>query len=269
MNIVNFSFKAIIVSTFFLFNHTHIKASNLEEIEAIVFDLNGVVVETNIIESFKFIGAMNFFYFSLETFLLLDSKYFLDALNEVPSEIEKKSYHNNKQMPPIMIEWLIGHSNNKEILERTKKAINSSLRGRSEKIILNKLSKLTFNPSIFGKNFQLKKDTAQLIKRIKEKTKIKIFALSNWDKESISFLKEKFGNIFSLFDGFVISGEEKHLKPEKEIFEVLINRFNLKKDKILFYDDEIKNVESAENFGIQSFVFGDKTISTINKLIFE
>lgn len=57
------------------------------------------------------------------------------------------------------------------------------------------------------------------------------------------------------FDGLMVSAEEKLLKPQHEIFEVLLKRFDLKAEECFFVDDSPANVEGAQRAGLNAVVF--------------
>ena len=61
------------------------------------------------------------------------------------------------------------------------------------------------------------------------------------------------------FDGLIISGEYKIIKPNYQIYELAIKKFNLKPDKCVFVDDNLQNVKAAKDLGF-------KTIHLINPL---
>ena len=52
----------------------------------------------------------------------------------------------------------------------------------------------------------------------------KTYILSNYIKETFKFVKDKF-DFFTLFDGQIISGEEKVIKPDIAIYEALLRRY--------------------------------------------
>ena len=54
------------------------------------------------------------------------------------------------------------------------------------------------------------------------------------------------------FEGIVVSGEEKTRKPFKKIYDITINRFNLKPDETLFIDDNLRNIKGAKKLGINT-----------------
>jgi 2-haloacid dehalogenase len=86
------------------------------------------------------------------------------------------------------------------------------------------------------------------------KTKFKLYGLTNWSAETFPVALERF-NFFKLFDDIVVSGHEKLIKPEKEIFELLLNRYDLKAKNCVFIDDNVKNVYAAANIGFHAIHF--------------
>ncbi|RKX87501.1 MAG: HAD family phosphatase [Spirochaetes bacterium] len=56
-------------------------------------------------------------------------------------------------------------------------------------------------------------------------------------------------DFFGEFEGGIISADVKTLKPGKEIFHRLIDKFNLKPEESLFIDDTEPNTETAEELG--------------------
>ena len=62
-------------------------------------------------------------------------------------------------------------------------------------------------------------------------------------------------DLFSLFDGIVLSGTIGIVKPHREIFEHLLNTYSLKAEECIFIDDSQKNIEGAEKVGIRGYLF--------------
>ncbi|MCC6278218.1 MAG: HAD family phosphatase [Oligoflexia bacterium] len=79
-------------------------------------------------------------------------------------------------------------------------------------------------------------------------------ALSNWSAETFPFVFNRYA-FFENFEEIIVSGFEKVVKPEPEIYKLLIDRSGLKPSEILFLDDVHKNVEGAQKLGIDAFVF--------------
>lgn len=85
----------------------------------------------------------------------------------------------------------------------------------------------------------------------------KLYLLSNI---SIGFANNYHRNpwaskLFSLFDGLVFSGPIGITKPNREIFEYLLNRYQLDPSECLFIDDSPKNIIGCENIGIKGYLF--------------
>ena len=72
--------------------------------------------------------------------------------------------------------------------------------------------------------------------------------LDNLD-DKLRFLKE--------VDGAVLSYQEKLLKPERRIYEVLCERYGITPEQAVFFDDKLENVEAAREFGLNAIQFHD------------
>ena len=59
----------------------------------------------------------------------------------------------------------------------------------------------------------------------------------------------------SLFDGLLVSAEERMVKPDAAIYRRLCERFGLAPEECFFIDDLIANVEGARNVGFSATVF--------------
>ncbi len=59
------------------------------------------------------------------------------------------------------------------------------------------------------------------------------------------------------FDGTLISADEQLTKPEREIYELFLQRFSLRADECVFIDDNTVNAEGAYRCGLHPIVFHD------------
>jgi putative hydrolase of the HAD superfamily len=57
------------------------------------------------------------------------------------------------------------------------------------------------------------------------------------------------------FDGAVVSCQEKLLKPEPEIYQRLLERYDLVPEECFFIDDRRENVDAARSLGMEGHVF--------------
>lgn len=95
-------------------------------------------------------------------------------------------------------------------------------------------------------------ETVSLLYQLK--AKYKIYGLTNWSAETIPVAFARFP-FFSEFDGIVVSGKEKLIKPDKQIFKVLIDRYNLLAENTVFIDDNEKNINAAREIGMNAIRF--------------
>lgn len=81
-----------------------------------------------------------------------------------------------------------------------------------------------------------------------------IYGLTNWSAEKIGYAFANY-SFFSLFDGIVVSGVEKVVKPDRKIYEILLERYSLKPGECVFIDDNQGNVDMAKVLGINAIRF--------------
>lgn len=97
-------------------------------------------------------------------------------------------------------------------------------------------------------------ETVAVLKQLIDSKKYKVVALTNWSHETFPIALKKF-EFLHWFEGIIVSGEEKTRKPFKDIYELTLNRFNIKAENALFIDDNLRNIEAAKEFGINSIHF--------------
>ena len=95
-----------------------------------------------------------------------------------------------------------------------------------------------------------------LLRKLKEK--YKLYGLTNWSAETFPIVFKQY-SFFQLFDGIVISGEEKLIKPDKKIFELILERYHLKAENSLFIDDNVNNIQAAKEMGFATIHVLEKT----------
>ena len=85
----------------------------------------------------------------------------------------------------------------------------------------------------------------------------RLFGLTNWSAETFPIARDMYP-FFELFDGIVISGEEKLKKPDERIYRVLLERYGLDAAECLFIDDRSVNVQAASDLGFQAIHLKDR-----------
>jgi 2-haloacid dehalogenase len=81
-----------------------------------------------------------------------------------------------------------------------------------------------------------------------------VYGLTNWSAETFPVALERF-DFFKVFDGIVVSGTEKLVKPDSAIFRLILDRYRLKAENALFIDDNIKNIQAAGEMGFHTIHF--------------
>ncbi len=89
---------------------------------------------------------------------------------------------------------------------------------------------------------------------VKNSGKFKMYGLTNWSAETFPWAFNNFKFLQDL-EGIVVSGEEKMVKPEKGLYLILLERYNLVPEETFFLDDNVNNVEVALSRGIHALQF--------------
>lgn len=231
---------------------------------AVIFDLNGVLMqnggETKILGLKKFIPYALMYGFSCKKRL----KKNMYALYE---SIETRTPHQARAcdqegilLPQLMCEWMRGTQTPATILEKIETEAKNRPSGLEIDLITS-IARMVFTPELFIQTQHPVQEAIQFVQELKE-SGYKVYVLSNFDALSFRLLQEKYPEIFSLFDGIMISGDVGLLKPERAIYEYLLEVHAIDRTKAFFIDDQITNVQAAESTGIKS------TLCTLKKGVF-
>lgn len=140
-----------------------------------------------------------------------------------------------------------GDISEEELLESVLKRMPDRLKKSAREIYLN--WHLLMKPIKGAKEYveQLKNDGKN------------VYVLSNAPLR-FAELEKIHSDMFSLFDGIVVSARERTVKPEDKIYQILLSRYSLNPAECYFYDDLEANVEGARRNGIDGEIFkGDFT----------
>ena len=148
-------------------------------------------------------------------------------------------------------EWALldqGEINTREAIEAI--ALKSSLKKEEIEHVFNLRKKLMFPLDL----------NVKLLPKLK-KQGFKLYFLSNFPIDIFEEIKTGY-YFFKYFDGGVISSEVKFSKPDRRIYEILIENYALIPEECLFIDDIELNVKAAEATGMKGlFTFGSLEIS--------
>ena len=122
-----------------------------------------------------------------------------------------------------------------------------------KEVIFREIYKGKINPIEGFKNFLID---------IKSKH-ILVGLASNAVRKNVSLIINEL-NIFNDFDSIICGDEVNNGKPNPEMFNKTINRFNIKKDECLIFEDSLEGVKAAKNSGVKvvgiSSSTSDKTL---------
>lgn len=83
------------------------------------------------------------------------------------------------------------------------------------------------------------------------------YVLTNYAAGPFDESCARFPEVFSLIDGFVVSGRLGMIKPEPRIYKHLLSRFITSPERTLFIDDSPINIEAAMMWGMQGLCYNE------------
>jgi len=83
---------------------------------------------------------------------------------------------------------------------------------------------------------------------------VRCYALTNMEAETYPLRAARY-EFMRWFDGTVVSAHEGVIKPEREIFERLLRRYDLDPERTLMIDDARRNVDTAAGLGMKTVHF--------------
>ena len=115
-------------------------------------------------------------------------------------------------------------------------------------------------------------DREQMMPPIKEMTPIidslygsgyRLFVLTNCAK----WFHEFKNNIPSIekFEGFIVSADYGIIKPDKRIYKILLETFDLKAEECFFIDDNPANTDAAQSLGFKTHCFKDRNFDLLKQ----
>ncbi len=97
-------------------------------------------------------------------------------------------------------------------------------------------------------------ETVTLLNKLKQANNHRLYALTNWSAETFPVALQRY-EFLQHFEGILVSGEEKTVKPFPKIYEILLERYQINPLLSVFIDDNLENVEVAKKFGIKGVHF--------------
>lgn len=112
-----------------------------------------------------------------------------------------------------------------------------------------------------------REDAWEKAQKLKEKG-YGIYILSNYSQELFE-KHTKDAPFISLADGVVVSYQIHITKPDEKIYRYLLDKYNLKAEECIFFDDREENTEAARKLGIEAITVTSKEflLDELDKLL--
>jgi 2-haloacid dehalogenase len=83
---------------------------------------------------------------------------------------------------------------------------------------------------------------------------MRLYALTNWSAEKFELTYPRF-EWLSWFEGIVVSGRERVVKPDPRIYRTLLDRYDVDPRAAVYIDDVPHNVTAAAALGLTALHF--------------
>ncbi len=192
----------------------------LNNFDAIIFDLGGVILNLN---------------YDL-TVIEFDKKI---------QNLDRRFFFGKKDQHPFFSDYEIGKTKTSFFIEEFNKFYQKSFTESEFEVLWNAMI------------LDLPIERISLIRRLRQKSK-KVFLLSNINELHEHAVEKRFrelgekNNFLKEFDKGYYSHKIGLRKPNREIFEFVIDQHSLQPNKTLFIDDSAHHVEGARSVGINS-----------------
>jgi len=240
----------------------------------IIWDIGDTLFKA---DKFKMMQKIGLFDIALYTIFSFKNPYRIqDKIFNIMDDCNYKKYphpvySNGKKLPDIMCYWMAGLLSNDEILNIANNKIDEYCKSkkmvdkREIKIVKN-IIKNMFDPKILASCMKPIKGVSQLLRRCK-KNGFTLVILSNFDSIAFNYIKndKKNRSIFRYFNPnhIFVSGDIKMLKPSKDIYKYVLDKLKTDPSRCIFIDDQIENIKSALECGIDSILIENYNIKNL------
>lgn len=238
----------------------------------IIFDMTGVLFKENKVKLLRKIGIKRIINYVIRH-RASPLKICLDTLqaiynNEHHSIDASVVIFRKRAMPQCIVDWQLGlitQAHMVNILDHHLYQLNQQkfFASKQEYKFVHHFFRTLLNPGVIVAVAKPMKHTIKLVQQLRQKNCYHLFILSNMGLEPFALAKQKYPEIFSLFDDCIISANVHLAKPEPEIFEYLLKKYNLTPQECIFIDDQEENIVAAQKLGITGILF--EKVTTVRK----
>ncbi|MBN1549653.1 HAD-IA family hydrolase [Candidatus Babeliales bacterium] len=243
------------------------------QIKAVMCGLGDVLIKSSSYKLVRSIGLGDvMWYTSTGGHTTDDLKNMMFSFIDYMAEVENKEKRSSSKrtptikghpMSPAMILWKKGKLSSVAMLEIALLHVedmdrNGVFESEVEKRIATNMAKALLDPETQAKSKDEILDSTKIIRMLASqkdksgKRKYIFILVSNTETELIPLLTQRFPNIFNIFDDVIMSGDIGMMKPDEDIYDYILEKYNLKPSECVFLDSAQENIEAAEDIGIHS-----------------
>ncbi|MCX5925150.1 MAG: HAD-IA family hydrolase [Candidatus Dependentiae bacterium] len=227
----------------------------------IAFDLGGVLLGIDTKKALDQMGSLNILKYmtqhkvspiSVKEELLKKVYEIFNTIQPGGNSCEAQDPYGNR-MPAIMCDWQAGRKSNAELIAMVFHHIKQHpewFTSSIEKELVESVIRKMFVPQLLASTITLIPEGLEYVKQCKKRGHT-LMVLSNWDVESFELVKKKFPELFNLFDGVIVSGDTKQIKPEPAAYAFLVERIIKYDETVVFVDDQKENCQAASACGLK------------------
>lgn len=108
-------------------------------------------------------------------------------------------------------------------------------------------------------------ENVEIMRKLK-KNGYNVYILSNFHQPAFEYIRENW-DFIKEFNGDVVSCYYHYIKPEREIYETILKKYNLTPHETIFIDDVKTNIKGAKELGIKGIHLPNYKI--LSKLLIE
>lgn len=227
----------------------------------IIVDLTNVLFIINVRAILKSVGMFELVWYILTKWKNPEttSLKFLDAIHNASSPQYPLISYKSYKMPDCIVANLLGFVTTQNVLATVKEAINdfdaqNYFKDEQEKQLITSLMETMFNLDLIKQNMRPNVPMINFLNVMKNKG-YKLFLLTNAGKDTYHALSHKYPDVFTLFDGTIISANVQELKPYPPIYHTLLTTYQFSPQTSVFIDDQEDNIQAARALGFNGIVY--------------
>lgn len=230
-----------------------------KQITAILFDIESIFGSSDMKAS-GYIGKINAGRYIWQTGHQPSQPELFKQLKGAKAISTEHTYNNNLEMPLILADWLAQKQNNSKIKEVIQKHLSNRNLSDIEVKVLMAIVNMMLTPQHLADIQKIHSKMDVLLKNLRSKG-YKLYLVGNW--AHINSLKTEFDEIFKNFNGVLVSGDNHLLKPTKEYYDSVLEKYNITPSQALWVETESKFASKAKQYGYNVVLATEKSYNSI------